>query len=807
MSLYKNILSKDTATHLREWVLQRNKALKEEEEIYVIGNENRWSFYIGANEGSIVSKAIHEVAKHKVFRPALEKIVGKNPAIIEMTAITSAYGAEDQFWHHDVISEGSAAKYGRSFIPSYSLFMTLQDTTSAMGATAVCPGTYMCTSHKINDICGEYGFQVSDNGVWEQGDAVFMNQQSIHRGAAHSDPNGSHRVLFIITFAPRPMDIRYETRMIGQGGSYSLKWDMWGHTLHDFEHCETKMRQPWTTLRALGIYKPKDSQWGWDWLSQQSMRLANKDSGYDEVERLDDFVDNGGFGFPKILSVPLLEGMSWRDYFRASIKRCKDFSEKVAMIGSFIFVCVSLFGATIVHIVNKHSGSARTPVKSVFRLYKRIVLYNLVSVALGVFMMDHLARSGWARSIKARTLYSSPFNIPDLKTDPRPVAVVYKTDVLISDRLDFKKLGSLVDALDYQGGNVRFKAAVHGASKMVEHLKKDDMNRLVETILRGLKREGGRLLLQNEASDWVVLDNNDATLYTTQAIMLETNALIAALHKESKFLLSSYKHGLRYKGAMAHKYSPLHINNIMDVLMNNEGIPLLQLYSSPSLLKEKKKIVEITNLAKPTRSTSLRSPRRLTIVAPITSTALRQSTSSLCTNVVISDEGMLVLGDIVEAQYEGMTDYYKGKIISIKEGSSVEVVFDDGDRDTHFEPSDLKKFVPYVVGERVQVKESVDGVYLPAKITRIYPEGRDVLNAVFLDTRRRVKVPSSFVSRVETFEVGEFVEAPFEGSEDYFMATVVNMNADGTIDLHYDDGDESFQVNTRNLRKLYDSQS
>ncbi len=126
MSVYQNILNDDTATNLRSWILERNKSLNKKDEIDVISNENRWSFYIGANDNEFVTRALKEVATHEVFRPALERIVGRNPAIIEMTAITSAYGAGDQFWHHDIIPDGSPAKLGRSFIPSYSLFMTLQ---------------------------------------------------------------------------------------------------------------------------------------------------------------------------------------------------------------------------------------------------------------------------------------------------------------------------------------------------------------------------------------------------------------------------------------------------------------------------------------------------------------------------------------------------------------------------------------------------------------------------------------------------------------------------------------------------------
>ena len=87
-----------------------------------------------------------------------------------------------------------------------------------MGATDLCPGTHMCGSSDAESVCVGNSFQASGDGYWKGGDALFMNQQNFHRGAAHSDPNGPHRALFIVTFAPRPMDMLYETRMLGTGG-------------------------------------------------------------------------------------------------------------------------------------------------------------------------------------------------------------------------------------------------------------------------------------------------------------------------------------------------------------------------------------------------------------------------------------------------------------------------------------------------------------------------------------------------------------------------------------------------------------
>ena len=104
-----------------------------------------------------------------------------------------------------------------------------------MGATGICPGTYMCGNEDAMDTCENHGIQVSgEKNLWKAGHGMFVNQQSFHRGAAHIDPDAPHRVVFIITFSPRPME-RGETRMMGKGGSYSLRWDMWGHTLKDLD--------------------------------------------------------------------------------------------------------------------------------------------------------------------------------------------------------------------------------------------------------------------------------------------------------------------------------------------------------------------------------------------------------------------------------------------------------------------------------------------------------------------------------------------------------------------------------------------
>lgn len=125
-SIYPNVISDETAIELRDYILKRNEKLTDADSIGVIENENRWSFGIGVNDDPIVTKMLREFAMNKMLRSGLEGVAGRNPAIVELTAISVGPGAKDQFWHQDTLARGNALKYGRSFVPTYSFFIPLQ---------------------------------------------------------------------------------------------------------------------------------------------------------------------------------------------------------------------------------------------------------------------------------------------------------------------------------------------------------------------------------------------------------------------------------------------------------------------------------------------------------------------------------------------------------------------------------------------------------------------------------------------------------------------------------------------------------
>jgi len=196
MSVFPGLLKPETAAAMREYVLRKNAALGDDA-IWLISNKNRWSFAIGADDDPSVPPILQEIATNESFLKTIEGIMGEDPAMVEFTAITSGYGAGDQHWHADNDFTASTMHYGRSFVPMYSLFVPLQDTTKEMGATSACPGTHLCGDETgLSQMCDELNFQVSDSRgrlaekeedhVWKNGDGYLMNLNTYHRGPGHT---------------------------------------------------------------------------------------------------------------------------------------------------------------------------------------------------------------------------------------------------------------------------------------------------------------------------------------------------------------------------------------------------------------------------------------------------------------------------------------------------------------------------------------------------------------------------------------------------------------------------------------------
>jgi len=214
-----------------------------------------------------------------------------------------------------------------------------------------------------------------------------------------------------------------------------------------------------------------------------------------------------------------------------------------------------------------------------------------------------------------------------------------------------------VNWLDFQGGNMNLKSKLKGASFMFKNLNQRDRERLVESVFDGLKREGSRLLYHDEYAEWLVLSDDDSTKYISKALHLEVNPLMAFLDMEGRFLISNFKHGRRMDSVMGRKYSLLYMNAIMETLFQKAGIPNFSIGKSIDLLK--RKVPYSSSQAgrsdKSGNSHLLKVINRKKIIQPlkINSRVARRIVPSLPTQVVVTDELMLKLGDVVEVMYNG----------------------------------------------------------------------------------------------------------------------------------------------------------
>lgn len=83
--------------------------------------------------------------------------------------------------------------------------------------TDLCPGSHYC-GNDIADMCENTKMSLADAAGphFKAGDGALLNQIVWHRGAAHRDPNGPERIVFIVSFLARP-DVQRDPRQLSRG--------------------------------------------------------------------------------------------------------------------------------------------------------------------------------------------------------------------------------------------------------------------------------------------------------------------------------------------------------------------------------------------------------------------------------------------------------------------------------------------------------------------------------------------------------------------------------------------------------------
>lgn len=259
--LVPSVLSKETASKLRETIQSSHHTQQDRDDFYVLEQEGRRRRLLNFNEDEVFGRALNEIATHEIMRPLINEIAGPDAALVGLFSITNTPESEAQPWHSDNQFDKSRRQYPDDYHRVYSIVLALQDTTEEMGTTAVCLGTHHCKalSYEAAEYC-------IDEVEMKTGDSLVFDADIFHRGGAHYDLGGEDRVMLFVVVAasespedPRWLPTRY----------FQLRWDMFGHSIHDFVS-----PSKWTVWQALGLKRKQNV--GYSFISYVLRLVANK---------------------------------------------------------------------------------------------------------------------------------------------------------------------------------------------------------------------------------------------------------------------------------------------------------------------------------------------------------------------------------------------------------------------------------------------------------------------------------------------------------------------------------------------------
>lgn len=674
-SIYPNLLTNETASTLRDWIAAENYR---REGWNVIQNNNRYSWGIDMNAHPYLQTFWQELFANDKLRNGLEAIVGPDPAVIEFTAITSSYGAVDQYMHADVIPKASAVKYARSFVPSYSLFIPLQDTTYEMGATHVCPGSHLCS--EADEVCEEYGaFAVSgEEGtgrVWSMGSGALLNQQTFHKGMGFTQEGAMDRVVLIATFAPRPNYRNgVETRQIGQGGSYSLLWHQWGHTFSDYLHSDKRMTEPQKTLRSLGIIKGK----GWNYLSSLSMRMANEDTEM-RTDDLEELLEEGGIWFLPTAWQDMTDEISdisdWHAFCFGTLKKVERELKQYYLMGLGAYISMFSFFVVLQRIFGTGKVAKRSKISITLGFLFRILSVHGAILFLAWSALDTVENSSWGKSIRNRKLYRIP--VAEVN-NPAPSTIPRKGDILLYSHYSSDYLASWARVIDFaHPGNSLWREITTEYAAPFAVLPENLKEGFCETLVIEVS-EDRRFLKQDEERFWFEVDDTDElTKACHRDLTKASDPLLGNLISQIDSLQSETRFGRFRETIMQTKTMPDYIRRWENVLMQKKS------KKTQSSIPKPKQSLKLRKFGK-----AIYSPARAATTATMTFTSLPIRRFTLPQQPFREEPfngAWLEEGDRVEALYkcdEEENEWFTGIVTAaISSEGTYDIAYDDGDSD------------------------------------------------------------------------------------------------------------------------------
>lgn len=721
MGIFPSLISLETASILRSYILKRNMELTTDEYIPLDAPTNRWSFGIHANEHASVADALMQLSHDKLLANTLEGLLGKDPAVVEITAISVAPGADAQGWHPDVKPLGSSVKYAQTFTHSYSLFIPLQDVTKRMGATEVCPGTHYCASEELYDACVSRGFQAAQGDTpqtsWKTGNGLVMNQKMWHRGAAYLGREGEIRVVFIVTFTSRP-NFGKDHRQLSHGTYFHIHPHMYGHTFKDLKRANVTMTTPFTILRSLGVWKPWNANWGYVWSLVTSLRIATQQNGY-QFEDLEMFLTHYTIAkrIPSFLHGRALDDGygGWSAYLSETIENFKMASFVVYVFCFLIFLMVASLQDRFESRSSNH----------MYLLVQRTCIINLIVLWIGYQISNQFQSTQFAKAVQQHSIYAKPFvnnhenSKPLLRLPSGLSTVPERSDILFGLRHASNYIGFYLNFLDYHPGNMEWRVLIDDFSDLFSAFHKEDEKRqeIVDLVV-AYADTIGRMLNQAEDGRWIVMDDNDKKTQANKALNIGRNHVLKQLDKQFNVLLADLNFGVFYR----HKHS-----------MQTQGIQFI--YSLQRLVFGTVQTGRKFNLD--VKDSSLL-PANLFHIPKLSTWDTYQWNHVHARGLIKSKTDPTVdfqVGDLVMSNFRGSGFYLPGRVTEVEYGKygTIEYLTDNGQfipgegEQSSIILADLRPYRGRKEGDRIAVIDAECELcplrFLPATIINIHPDG------------------------------------------------------------------------------------
>jgi hypothetical protein len=109
--LVPSVLSKETASKLRETIQSSHHTQQDRDDFYVLEQEGRRRRLLNFNEDEVFGRALNEIATHEIMRPLINEIAGPDAALVGLFSITNTPESEAQPWHSDNQFDKSRRQY------------------------------------------------------------------------------------------------------------------------------------------------------------------------------------------------------------------------------------------------------------------------------------------------------------------------------------------------------------------------------------------------------------------------------------------------------------------------------------------------------------------------------------------------------------------------------------------------------------------------------------------------------------------------------------------------------------------------